>query len=106
VDSLELSAVIWATILAAALRPLCLKFAMRFMAEPSASAAFVFTLVPPKITFHPGTACRQKAMRCRRLTSFRSNPESKTFFLSAKVNISSLVKTWCFELPEAENVAT
>ncbi|WP_029082538.1 AI-2E family transporter [Bradyrhizobium sp. th.b2] len=44
---------IWATILAVALWPLYLKFAMRFMAGPSASAAFVFTVLVALILVTP-----------------------------------------------------
>ncbi|GIQ75541.1 AI-2E family transporter [Bradyrhizobium sp. RD5-C2] len=44
---------IWATILAIALWPLYLKFATRFMAGPSASAAFVFTVVIALILVTP-----------------------------------------------------
>lgn len=40
-----LPSLIWATILAVALWPLYLRFAKRFMAGPSAAAAFVFTVL-------------------------------------------------------------
>jgi hypothetical protein len=48
-----LPSLIWATILAVALWPLYLKFATRFMAGPSASAAFVFTLLVALVLMTP-----------------------------------------------------
>src|ERR1700761_798396 len=44
---------IWATILAVSLWPLYLKFPQRFMTGPSASAAFVFTLLVALILIAP-----------------------------------------------------
>jgi predicted PurR-regulated permease PerM len=48
-----LPSLIWATILAVALWPLYLKFATRFMAGPSAPAAFVFTLLVALVLVTP-----------------------------------------------------
>jgi predicted PurR-regulated permease PerM len=44
---------IWATILAVALWPLYLKFAARFMAGPSAAAAFLFTVLVALVLISP-----------------------------------------------------
>ncbi|WP_426440334.1 AI-2E family transporter [Bradyrhizobium genosp. P] len=48
-----LPSLIWATILAVALWPLYLKFATRFTAGPSASAAFLFTLLVALVLVTP-----------------------------------------------------
>jgi hypothetical protein len=48
-----LPSLIWATILAVALWPVYLKFATRLMAGPSASAAFLFTLLVALVLVTP-----------------------------------------------------